>query len=104
MTGVAKPSGPAGGLTVLDWAGFKGAASFTFDDNTPSQLPNYNALKATGGRFTWFVVGQWLNGQTSTINQFKATIADGQGWQTTPTATNRPALRTTCSKRRRSSR
>jgi hypothetical protein len=78
MTGVAKPAGAAGGLKVLDWAGFKGAASFTFDDNTPSQMPNYNALKATGGRFTWFVVGTWLNGQTSTINQFKATIADGQ--------------------------
>jgi hypothetical protein len=78
MTGVAKPAGTAGGLEVLDWAGFKGAASFTFDDNTPSQLPNYNALKATGGRFTWFVVGEWLNGQTATINGFKATIADGQ--------------------------
>lgn len=78
VSGVVKPAGAAGGLKVLDWAGFKGAASFTFDDNTPSQLPNYDALKATGGRFTWFVVGQWLNGQTSTINQFKATIADGQ--------------------------
>lgn len=77
MTGVAKPAGAVGGLRVLDWAGFVGAASFTLDDNTPSQMPNYNALKATGGRVTWFVVGEWLNGQTSTINQFKATIADG---------------------------
>ena len=56
-TGVAKPAGAAGGLKVIDWAGFKGAASFTFDDNTPSQLPNYNALKATGGRVTWFLIG-----------------------------------------------
>jgi hypothetical protein len=78
MTGVPKPAGAVGGLQVLDWAGFKGAASFTFDDNTPSQIPNYNALKATGGRFTWFVVGQWLNGQTALVNQFKDTIADGQ--------------------------
>jgi len=77
MTGVAKPAGAVGGLRVLDWAGFVGAASFTLDDNTPSQMPNYNALKATGGRVTWFVVGQWLNGQASTISQFKATIADG---------------------------
>jgi hypothetical protein len=77
MTGVAKPAGAVGGLRVLDWAGFVGAASFTLDDNTPSQMPNYNALKATGGRVTWFVVGEWLNGQTSAINQFKATIADG---------------------------
>jgi hypothetical protein len=75
--GVAKPTGAAGGLKVLDWAGFKGAASFTFDDNTPSQLPNYDALKATGGRFTWFVVGSWLNG-SALVSQFKATLTDGQ--------------------------
>jgi hypothetical protein len=78
MTGVAKPAGAAGGLKVLDWAGFKGAASFTFDDNTPSQIPNYNALKGTGGHFTWFVVGSWLNGQSSSISSYKGTIADGQ--------------------------
>ena len=78
MTGVAKPSGAAGGLKVLDWAGFKGAASFTFDDNTPSQMPNYNALKATGGHVTWFVVGSWLAGSSGQVSQFKATLADGQ--------------------------
>jgi hypothetical protein len=76
-TGVAKPSGAAGGLKVLDWAGFKGAASFTFDDNRPSQMADYSQLKATGGHFTWFVVGNWLNGQSSTISQYKATMADG---------------------------
>jgi len=76
-TGVAKPAGAAGGLKVLDWAGFKGAASFTFDDNTPSQMPSYNALKATGGHFTWFVVGSWLSG-SALVSQYKATIADGQ--------------------------
>jgi len=72
MTGVAKPAGAAGGLKVLDWAGFKGAASFTFDDNTPSQLSNYAALKATGGRFTWFLIA------SSAGSGYKATIADGQ--------------------------
>ena len=77
-TGVAKPSGAAGGLKVLDWAGFKGAVSYTFDDNTASQLPNYNALKATGAHFTWFVVGSWLNGSASNISGYKATIADHQ--------------------------
>jgi len=71
-TGVAKPAGSAGGLKVLDWAGFKGAASFTFDDNTPSQLPNYNAMKATGGHFTWFLIA------SSAGSGYKATVADGQ--------------------------
>lgn len=77
MTGVAKPSGAAGGLKVLDWAGFKGAASFTFDDNTPSQMPNYAALKATGGHVTWFVVSSWLSGSAD-VAKYKATVADGQ--------------------------
>ncbi|HYP98692.1 MAG TPA: polysaccharide deacetylase family protein [Polyangiaceae bacterium] len=72
MTGVAKPSGAAGGLKVLDWAGFTGAASFTFDDNTPSQLANYTALKGTGGHFTWFLIA------SSAGTGYKATIADGQ--------------------------
>jgi hypothetical protein len=73
----AKPAGAAGGLKVLDWAGFKGAMSMTFDDNTPSQMANYAALKATGGHFTWFVVGSWLSGSAD-VAKFKATIADGQ--------------------------
>lgn len=72
-TGVAKPSGAAGGLKVLDWAGFKGAASFTFDDNTPSQLDNYAALKATGGHFTWFLIAS-----SASASGYKPTIADGQ--------------------------
>jgi hypothetical protein len=77
-SGVAKPAGAAGGLKVLDWAGFSGAMSMTFDDNTPSQIPNYNALKATGAHFTWFVVGSWLSGNSSEITSYKQTIADGQ--------------------------
>jgi Polysaccharide deacetylase len=75
-TAAPKPGGAAGGLKVLDWAGFKGAASFTFDDNTPSQMPNYAAIKATGGHVTWFVVSGWLNG-TADVAKYKATIADG---------------------------
>ncbi|MET0789984.1 MAG: polysaccharide deacetylase family protein [Polyangiaceae bacterium] len=71
-TGVAKPAGAAGGLKVIDWAGFKGAVSFTFDDNTPSQLANYTALKATGAHFTWFLIA------SSAGTGYKATIADGQ--------------------------
>jgi len=72
MTGVAKPAGAAGGLKVIDWAGFKGAASFTFDDNTPSQLAKYSDLKATGAHFTWFLIA------SSAGTGYKATMADGQ--------------------------
>jgi hypothetical protein len=77
-TGMAQPTGAAGGLKVLDWAGFKGAVSYTFDDNTPSQLPDYSMLKATGAHFTWFVVGSWISSNATTISGYKTTIADGQ--------------------------
>jgi hypothetical protein len=60
-------------MKVLDWAGFKGAVSFTFDDNRPSQMTNYSKLKASGAHFTWFVVGSW-----TPSSQYKATLADGQ--------------------------
>ncbi|MEI9941021.1 MAG: polysaccharide deacetylase family protein [Pseudomonadota bacterium] len=72
-TGVAQPAGAVGGLKVIDWAGFTGAASFTFDDNTPSQIPNYNALKATGAHFTWFLIAS-----SASAASYKPTIADGQ--------------------------
>jgi hypothetical protein len=38
--GVPRPSGAAGGLKVLDWAGFSSAVTYTFDDSLPSQLSN----------------------------------------------------------------
>jgi len=72
-SGQAKPSGTAGGMKVLDWAGFKGAVSFTFDDNRPSQMTNYSKLKGSGAHFTWFVVGSW-----TPSSQYKSTLADGQ--------------------------
>ena len=57
-TGVhAKPSGPAGGLVVLNWAGFKSAATYTFDDSLQSQIVHYPELQATRARMTFFLVG-----------------------------------------------
>lgn len=51
-----KPSGTRGNLNVLNWAGFKGAVSFTFDDALPSQLDHYPTFKATGVRMTFYLV------------------------------------------------
>jgi hypothetical protein len=56
-SGVHKPVGAAGGLKVLDWAGFKSAATYTFDDSLPSQISNYPQLQATGVRMTFFLIG-----------------------------------------------
>ena len=53
--GVPKPSGAVGGLKVLDWAGFKAALTYTFDDAIPSQIENYPKLHATGARMTFFI-------------------------------------------------
>jgi len=40
-------------------------------------MDNYAQLKATGGRFTWFVVGNFLGSNSAEIARFKATQADG---------------------------
>ena len=35
---IPRPSGRPENLRVLDWAGFRGAVSYTFDDSQPSQI------------------------------------------------------------------
>lgn len=52
---VARPSGAVGGLKVLDWAGFKSAVTYTFDDALDSQIKNYPLLHATGAPMTYFL-------------------------------------------------
>lgn len=52
---VARPTGDPGGLDVLDWAGFAGAVSYTFDDGQPSQVEHYGALQSTGVPMTFYV-------------------------------------------------
>jgi len=64
-TGIAKPVGVAGHLTVLDWAGFKAAASFSFDDALASQIANYSALQATGVHLTFYLIS--TNNATSPV-------------------------------------
>ena len=56
-SGVAKPAGTTGqpGLRVLDWAGFKAAMSYTFDDSQPSQIDHYPELKAQRVRATYYI-------------------------------------------------
>jgi peptidoglycan/xylan/chitin deacetylase (PgdA/CDA1 family) len=55
-TGVAKPSGTQGNLQVINWAGFKGALSYTFDDALQSQLDHYAELHAVGVPMTFYLV------------------------------------------------
>lgn len=53
--GVAKPSGTPGNLTVLNWAGFKGAVTYTFDDANSSQIEHYDELNALGVHMTFYL-------------------------------------------------
>jgi hypothetical protein len=59
---VAKPSGAAGGLSVLNWAGFKAAVSYNFDDANSSQISNYAALEALGVHYTFYLWGARIAG------------------------------------------
>lgn len=55
-TGVAQPSGTPGNLKVINWAGFKGAMSWTFDDNLSSMVTHYPDLAAVGVPLTFYLV------------------------------------------------
>ncbi|HMI91761.1 MAG TPA: polysaccharide deacetylase family protein [Polyangiales bacterium] len=53
-----QPSPSASGapnLRVLPWAGFKAAASYTFDDSQPSHIAHFAAIEATGVAVTWYL-------------------------------------------------
>jgi len=54
--GRPRPGGAPGNLTVLDWAGFKAAVSYTFDDTNSSQIQHYAELSALGVRMTFYLI------------------------------------------------
>jgi len=55
MNDMPRPSGAPGNLSVLDWAGFKGAVSWTFDDAQPSHIAHYAELNAVGVPMTFYI-------------------------------------------------
>lgn len=54
-TGVAKPNGTPGNLKVINWAGFKGAVTYTFDDANSSQIAHYAELQALNVHLTFYL-------------------------------------------------
>ena len=52
---IPRPAGKPGNLTVLDWAGFTGALTYTFDDGQPSHVAHYLALQETGVPMTFYI-------------------------------------------------
>ncbi|CCQ33084.1 chitin deacetylase protein [Halorhabdus tiamatea SARL4B] len=73
--GVSKPDGEPGNLTVLEWAGFDGAVTYTFDDGQPSNLEHYDALAATEMNMTFFITSNV--GFDGFEDGWKAVAADG---------------------------
>ena len=73
--GMPRPSGTPGNITVLNWAGFKSAVSYTFDDTNSSQISNYPALKALGVPMTFYL----QTNKTTELNNavWTTAVADG---------------------------
>jgi peptidoglycan/xylan/chitin deacetylase (PgdA/CDA1 family) len=61
-------------LTVLNWAGFDAAVSYTFDDGQPSQLAHYAELEAQGVPMTFYICEGW-NGTSSDFETAWARVA-----------------------------
>jgi hypothetical protein len=61
---VPQPKGKPGNLQVLNWAGFKSAVSYTFDDAQPSHIAHYKELQATGVHMTFYISSNvnWIEG------------------------------------------
>ncbi|HEY6475851.1 MAG TPA: polysaccharide deacetylase family protein, partial [Polyangia bacterium] len=74
---VPRPSGAPDNLKVLDWAGFKSAVSYTFDDGQPSQLEHYDDLQATGVRLTFFINSGGASWQPDFVSTFSRAVRDG---------------------------
>lgn len=66
--------GEPGGLQVLDWAGFEGAVSYTFDDTNSSQIDHYPELNALGVPFTFYLVTEKAEAQSET---WATAVSDG---------------------------
>jgi peptidoglycan/xylan/chitin deacetylase (PgdA/CDA1 family) len=71
---VPKPSGAGTQITVVHWAGFKGAVSYSFDDNNTSQIQNYSQLNALGVPFTFFM---WTGKAEASNAIWKTAYKDG---------------------------
>ncbi|MBN2736007.1 MAG: polysaccharide deacetylase family protein [Spirochaetales bacterium] len=73
-SGIAKPNGNPGNMVILNWAGFKGAVSYTFDDANSSQINNYSRLNALDVNFTFYL---WTSRSEASNNIWAQAVRDG---------------------------
>jgi len=71
---VPQPTGTPGNITVLNWAGFTAAVTYSFDDDNQSQIDDYSMLQAAGGQYTFFM---WTSRSQATNAIWKTALTDG---------------------------
>jgi peptidoglycan/xylan/chitin deacetylase (PgdA/CDA1 family) len=75
--GVSQPSGAPGTLTVIHWAGFGAAVSYTFDDGQPSQVAHYAELEAQGVPMTFYISEGWSGTSSDFVAVWSQAASDG---------------------------
>ena len=86
--GVPQPTGTPGNLHVLDWAGFKSAVTYTFDDAQPSQIEHYAELQATGVHLTFYIT----SGNSGDIARLRLDLHPGGDRRPRDGQPHRPSL------------
>lgn len=76
-TNVPKPAGAPGSLIILNWAGFKAAVSYSFDDGQPSQVQNYSLLQEEGVHLTFYICAGWSNTSANFEFLWSQAVKDG---------------------------
>lgn len=76
-SGGSHPSGTPGTLTVLNWAGFDAAVSYTFDDGQPSQVAHYAELEAQGVPMTFYICEGWSGTSGNFVAVWAQAASDG---------------------------
>jgi hypothetical protein len=73
---LTKPAGSRAELRVLPWAGFAGAATYTFDDAQPSQVEHYAELDAVGVPLTFYITANNVTSEVD-VDTWKSALASG---------------------------
>ena len=77
VSNVAQPSGAPGSMVILNWAGYKAAVTYTFDDGQPSQIDNYSNLQAEGVPLTFYLCAGWSNSSANFLSIWSQAVMNG---------------------------
>jgi peptidoglycan/xylan/chitin deacetylase (PgdA/CDA1 family) len=72
-----RPTAEPGGVAVLDWAGFKSALTYSFDDGQPSQIEHYRELEAAGVPLTFYISEGWSGSSPDFVATWSQAAKEG---------------------------